>query len=326
MPKTASAPKKSKPRKTHLIRINEYPDGEHPVHVYLSGLSEDSARVMGSALDSIADIISGGKRTVEDLAWHLIRPQHVATLRGRLQKLYAPSTANRYITALRAVLKSAWRLELIDRETMERSLDIAPIRGERPLKGRVVEGQELKALFVTCQGDDNVAAGARDLAILALLYGAGLRRAEVARLSLSDYDEAEGSLRIEGKGNKERRVYLPKGTQNALLRWLIQRGSSPGPLLTHVSKAGAVRLKWVSPQLIYRVVGKRLLAAGIERLTPHDMRRSFISDLLDEGVGLATVARQVGHSNVQTTARYDRREERALRDAAACLEVPIDEL
>ena len=153
-----------------------------------------------------------------------------------------------------------------------------------------------------------------------------LRRAEVARLSLSDYDETEGSLRIEGKGNKERKAYLPEGTQNALSRWLAQRGSAPGPLLTHVNKAGAVRLKWVSPQLIYRVVGKRLLAAGIDSLTPHDMRRSFISDLLDEGVDLATVARQVGHSNVQTTARYDRRQERALRDAAACLDVPIDGL
>ncbi len=119
-------------------------------------------------------------------------------------------------------------------------------------------------------------------------------------------------------------MFLPKGTQNALSRWLIQRGSSSGPLLTHVNKAGAVRLKWVSPQLIYRVVDKRLLAAGIERLTPHDMRRSFISDLLDEGVDLATVARQVGHSNVQTTARYDRRQKRALQAAAECLKVPID--
>lgn len=77
---------------------------------------------------------------------------------------------------------------------------------------------------------------------------------------------------------------------------------------------------------INRVVDKRLLTAGIERLTPHDMRRSFISDLLDEGVELATVARRVGHSNVQTTARCDWRQERALRDATACLEVPIEGL
>ncbi len=95
-------------------------------------------------------------------------------------------------------------------------------------------------------------------------------------------------------------------------------------MLTHVNKAGVVHLKWVSPQLIYRVVDKGLVGAGIERLTPHDMRRSFISDLLDEGVDLATVARQVGHANVQTTARYDRRKERVLKEAAERLDVPVE--
>lgn len=321
---TPRTPRKARTRAAYLNRIGRYKEGEHPVHVYLSGLGSDSARVMGSALDAIADMLSNGRRTAEDLAWHLVRPQHVATLRGRLQELYAPATANRYLTALRAVLKTAWRLELLDRDVMERTLDVPPIRGERATKGRAVDGDELRALFAACREDNNAAAGARDLALLALLYGVGLRRAEVARLELGDYDPDEGSLRVEGKGDKERIVFIPRGTAVAVQRWLERRGSEAGPLIAHVNKSGKVRLRYVSPNLVYRVVQKRLLAAGVEPLTPHDMRRTFISDLLDEGVDLATVSRQVGHSSVQTTARYDRRKDRALRDAAERLDVPVD--
>ena len=65
------------------------------------------------------------------------------------------------------------------------------------------------------------------------------------------------------------------------------------------------------------------LEAGIAGFTPHDLRRSNISDLLDEGVDLAVIARQVGHSSVQTTARYDRRGRRAQRVAAERLKVPF---
>jgi integrase len=65
------------------------------------------------------------------------------------------------------------------------------------------------------------------------------------------------------------------------------------------------------------------MGAGIAGFTPHDLRRSNISDLLDEGVDLAVIARQVGHSSVQTTARYDRRGARAQRQAAERLNVPF---
>ncbi|MEM1024493.1 MAG: hypothetical protein AAF627_11910 [Myxococcota bacterium] len=88
-----SSKKKTKPTAgAFLNRIADYAEGQHPLHVYLSGLSPSSARVTETALESIADILSNGRRTAEDLAWHLIRAQHVATLRGRLQKLYAPAT------------------------------------------------------------------------------------------------------------------------------------------------------------------------------------------------------------------------------------------
>ena len=89
---------KTTPKRALLGKKFRYEDDAHPLHAYLDGLGEESARVMGSALGSIADILSNGKVTAEDLAWHQIRPQHASALRGRLQKLYAPATANRSIS------------------------------------------------------------------------------------------------------------------------------------------------------------------------------------------------------------------------------------
>ncbi|MCP5057730.1 MAG: tyrosine-type recombinase/integrase [bacterium] len=318
------AKKTTKPsaRRATFSERGQYPRDKHPVDSYLVGLGDDSERVTRAALDSVADILSGGRLAADELAWHSLRHGHVNALRGRLQQLYAPSTANRYLSALKAVLRESWRLGLVDRETLEKTLDVKGIRGRREARGRAVSQDELSALFATCSHDDNETLGIRDAAILALLYGCGLRRAELAGLSRSDFRPSDRSLKVHGKGNKQRVVYIPAGAQVALEVWLETRGRWAGGLLSGVTKGGRVTRRDVSPQLIYRVIQKRHLKAGIAEFTPHDLRRSHISDLLDEGVDLAVIARQVGHSNVQTTAKYDRRSHRAQRTAADRLDVP----
>jgi integrase/recombinase XerC len=145
-----------------------------------------------------------------------------------------------------------------------------------------------------------------------------------AGLELSDFKTRAQSLRVRGKGNRQRIAYIPARVQAALEAWLRLRGRRPGGLFWGVTKGGKLTYRHVSPQLIYRVVQKRHLAAGIAEFTPHDLRRSHISDLLDEGGDLAVIARQVGHSNVQTTARYDRRGRRAQRIDAERLDVPFE--
>jgi site-specific recombinase XerD len=320
-----SAPKRSKlspPRATYARRV-EYPKDRHPVRSYLAGLGDDSERVTLAALDSVADILSGGKVSSLELAWHGLQHGHVNALRGRLQQLYAPATANRYLSALKAVLRESWRLGWLDRETLEKSIDVKGVKGQRELRGRAVSRAELTTLFAVCAKDLNQLAGVRDAAILALLYGAGLRRAEAAGLEVSDFKPRDRSLRVRGKGNKQRIAYIPSGTQAALEAWLSRRGRKPGGLFCGVTKGGKLTYRDVSPQLIYRVIQKRHTEAGIAEFTPHDLRRSHISDLLDEGVDLVVIARQVGHSNIQTTARYDRRDRRSQKAAAERLEVPF---
>jgi site-specific recombinase XerD len=187
---------------------------------------------------------------------------------------------------------------------------------------------------------------------MALLYAAGLRRDEVVKLNVDNYDPETGKLLVRGQRNKQRTAYIMNGAANALHDWLAIRGTQSGPLFVEVNKAGKVLVerqsKVVKPfkkirgvevpnkkagqtiyrggaltsQAIYNMVAKRAQDAGIQNFSPHDVRRTFISHLLDKGADIATVSKMAGHANIQTTARYDRRPEEAKRKAAELLHVP----
>ena len=178
------------------------------------------------------------------------------------------------------------------------------------------------ALFGAC--DPATAQGARDAALLAVLYGAGLGRAEVVALDLRDLDTESGELRIRsGKGRRARTVYVTNGARDALLAWLDVRSFQPGPLFLAVDKAGNVRPGRITPGAIYQVLARLQRAAKVKPFSPHDCRRSYITTLLGTGNSIAVVQKLAGHASVNTTARYDRSDEEAKRRAAETLHVPF---
>jgi site-specific recombinase XerD len=130
-------------------------------------------------------------------------------------------------------------------------------------------------------------------------------------------------VRVLGKGNKERFVPLVAGAIAALDAWLVARGGEPGGLFRAINKGGRFAGTGLSAQTVYSALRKRAAQAGVARLSPHDLRRTFVGDLLDAGADLATVQQLAGHAAVTTTARYDRRGEHARRRAAALLHVPF---
>ena len=107
------------------------------------------------------------------------------------------------------------------------------------------------------------------------------------------------------------------------MNWLELRGEDAGPLFVAVKRGGTLRHgRRLSPQSIYYLLKIRAKRAGVKPFSPHDLRRTFVSRLLDAGVDIAIVAKMAGHSNIQTTARYDRRPEEAKQRAANLLQVP----
>ncbi|MGZ9235704.1 MAG: tyrosine-type recombinase/integrase [Anaerolineales bacterium] len=131
------------------------------------------------------------------------------------------------------------------------------------------------------------------------------------------------SVVVRGKRSKQRIEYLREEAVAALTDWLEIRGNDVGPLFLSVKRGGHLRHgRSLSPQSIYCLLKIRAKMAGVKPFTPHDLRRTFVSRLLDAGVDIAIVAKMAGHSNVQTTARYDRKPEEAKQRAANLLQIP----
>jgi integrase len=156
-----------------------------------------------------------------------------------------------------------------------------------------------------------------------VLYAAALRRQEIVDLNLADVDLKEGKLRILGKGSKRRQVYLQPDAVAALEAWLDLRGRQIGPLFTRVTKSGKVILRRLTPQAIYYLLENRQKQAGLDAFTPHDLRRTAITDLLSAQVDVLTVSAIAGHASADTTRRYDRRSEENKKAAALKLASPF---
>jgi integrase len=307
------------------------PLDRNPAAIYLASLHGESRRTMRTALNTLAGLLHVGEilnaegRDVRCLhtPWAQLRYQHTAALRAALQERYAPATANKLLAALRRVLKEARRLGQLSADDYDGAVDVRNVRGERLPRGRLISDAEVIALMRTC-AEDLAPAGARDAAMVALLRGSGLRRAEVVALDLSDYDSATGAITIhEGKGRKDRLVYAPHGACAALNAWIAVRGSAPGPLFYGLVKGGTLVPRRLAPQAVAVVCAARGRTAGLSTFTPHDMRRTFISGLLDAGADIATVQQLAGHEDPATTSRYDRRGEVAKQRATALIHIPF---
>jgi integrase/recombinase XerD len=300
----------------------ELPLDRHPAAVYLASLSPGSRRSMRIALNLVAATLTSGRCDAFSLDWSRLRYGHTAAVRAVLAERYAPATVNQALAALKGVLKAAWRLEMIDDRDYARAVDVPGVKNHVPPRGRAAAVGELRALFSICC--DGTPLGARDAALLALAYGCGLRRAELVALERRDLEPETGELLVRrGKGNKARVVYVAGGAGEAAQAWLHLRGDAEGPLLWPVLKGGRLVPRRLSPQTVRDVLEKRAMQAGLKSLSPHDLRRSFISDLLEAGADISTVQKLAGHANVSTTTRYDRRGEAAKKKATGLLHVPF---
>jgi site-specific recombinase XerD len=308
---------------SELILSQPRPIDQNPAAVYIASLpAATGQRTQKQALQVIAQVFN---TDVNHLEWSALRYQHTQMIRAQLMGVYAPASVNKILSALRQVLERAWLLGQMSAEDKARAAKLDPVTGETLPAGRELQMGEILALMTACQKDDNINAGTRDAAIIGVMYAAGLRRDEVVKLTVASYEVETGKLTLTGKRNKQRTAYLVNGAGVALCDWLVIRGTEAGPLFVAINKGGKLDAsRAMTSQAIYNMLHKRGQEAKIKNFSPHDMRRTFISHLLDAGADIATVSKMAGHANVQTTARYDRRPEDAKRKAASLLHVPYE--
>lgn len=303
--KATSKPVAKPAKKRRLKAIIDCPSD--PVNVYLSSLSPSGRRAILGRLRSTAKLLNH-KGSVESFPWHQLRYEHVARVRFLLfEQAKAVNTINLTLSAIRGVMTTAFNLELIDADTVMRIKAVKCAKGSPVRVGNSLSQKEIKKLLNMCKKDTSV-KGVRDTALIALMLTTGLRVNEVVNLELSDYEEGNGGLvSRSGKGRKRHEMQLPKQTRQYLRKWFKYRGMEEGPLFSTVLKSERVTATRLTTGRIYVMVKRLTAEAGVTVCSPHDLRRTFVTRLLDNNVDLNTVRKMVGHANIATTCRYDRR-------------------
>lgn len=300
---------------------------------YLATLqSSASRRCVLSKLNIFARWLNG--TDAMRCEWGRLRYVHVVGFIHYLTDIrgISASSANAYLSAVKGVVESAWRLRQIDMQTRTEIQAIRQLRVHREPTGRSLEKDESAKLLAAVNPEKNQGKGsdseetslpgeevrnARDEAVLALLLGCGLRRAEVTQLTMENLNMEEGRIRVLGKGNKERFAYLTPEIKARIHAWLAIRGADPGWLFSRIRRGGHIKLTHaLDPASVGRIVQNAREKAGIDSITTHDLRRTFATRLLEKNVDIVAVKNLMGHANVTTTAKYDRRAAKALERAA----------
>jgi integrase/recombinase XerC len=220
---------------------------------------------------------------------------------ARLEAGNAKSSVGRKAAAIRSFFR--WCVKIGHLPQSPAAVLLTP-KAPRGLPKFLSRDETTQFLEGSVTQDDPLVA-AREQALFELIYGAGLRVSEAVGLNIDDLELSSGVARALGKGNKERLVPFGAPAIRALREYLDQRraspaGLAPGPLF--INKRGG-RL---TPQSVRNFLRRRMGAAGMagKKLTPHGLRHSFATHLLDAGADLRAIQEMLGHANITTTQRY----------------------
>jgi len=292
----------------------------NPLTLYLTRLAPSSQLTMRYVLQDAADRLGFEDINLEDIDWHLLQPEHVIALVAALREDgYAPNTSSLYVNAVRGVMNEAWRLSLISQEHLLRMRTVKPAPGTRLGQGRNLRRTLIREMMEVCAADPRP-QGLRDAAVIGILYGSGMRKSESVNLDLAQINVEERSLRVIGKGNKELIKYAPQWAFAKLQAWLafrreqLKEGEQDDSFLFNRIRRGShITRERITKHAIYYIARQRGEQVGV-KIMPHDFRRSFITRVIKEH-DLSIAQKLAHHTNIQTTASYDVRDDNERRRA-----------
>jgi integrase len=287
-------------RKKSPKRILALPDLEHAKTTVLNSLTSAS-----------------GQRTYEHairefVGWYCSEPRlafnRTVVLRYRIhleQRHYAPATINLRLAAVRRIAYEAADAGLLSPEL---AAGIRRVKGLRRIGVRLgnwltpEQGRRLLA-----EADAATPRARRDHAMIAMLIGCGLRRAELLALRLESIQLREDHWVIAdlvGKAHHVRTVPIPTWVRNAIDEWTVAAGITHGVLFRAINKAGRVWGDGMSPKVLWDVVRAAAGRANIDKLAPHDLRRTCARLCHLAGGERDQIQCLLGHVSIQTTERY----------------------
>lgn len=206
-------------------------------------------------------------------------------------------SVNRKISSLKSYYRFLMREGVISQTPMSK---ITAPKVAKKLPSFVPE-KDMEFLFADIEFGDGY-EGSRDRFILELLYATGIRRDELIKLKLYDVDRQSGTIKVTGKRSKERIIPLHSRLMTVIDEYLVRRSSlqSEEPYLFLASSGGKMY-----PQLIYRLVRKYLQqVTTIKKKSPHILRHTFATHMLNNGADLNSIKELLGHANLSATQVY----------------------
>lgn len=278
-----------------------------PASVWLEGLAPTGRRSMRSLLALSAAILQK-HATVSSHDWATLRYADVAAVRAALSgQGYAITSINMTLAALKGVAQTAFNLGQMDAESLARIRSVKGIRGERAPAGRALSRDEIRLLMDAAKQHAHKSRQKRDRAILLTLCGAGLRAGELVALNRQDYDIPTRTLTVrQGKGRKHRSIVVSPAVGKALASWL-KISDSNRFLFCRIHRSGNITGLSLTPSGLTGILRHLQITAQVSTFTPHDLRRTFITRLLEQGADINIVRQLAGHRDISTTAIYDRR-------------------
>lgn len=266
------------------------------------GASPETVRSYGSDLQQVLAFVRTRQRTPSPKLSTL----NLDMIRAYLAWLDEQGDKSATLARKLATLRSLFRFLIREgRATDNPAARVRTPKLPRPLP-RVLNKDDASALMELPQGGGIPAA--RDRAILETLYSTGARVSEVVSLNMDDVDWRNGLVRLSGKGRKERIVPIGAVALGQLQAYLALRGGSAAPGLRNKAREAAVfqnlRGGRLTARSIARIVAKYSMPLQAGRISPHALRHSFATHLLDEGADLRAIQELLGHASLSTTQRY----------------------
>ncbi len=291
-----------------------------PVALYLQQLAASSRQTMRYVLQDAADRLGVDDVAIEEFPWHQLQPGHITALVAALRTDgYAPNTSSLYVNAIRGVMNQAWQQSLITQDQLLKIRAVKAGGGSRLIKGRNLRRTLIRELMDVCAADPRP-QGLRDAAIIAILYGSGMRKSESVNMDLRQVNMAERSLQVLGKGNKELIKFAPAWAFEKLQVWLdfrreqLPEGVSDDTFLFNRIRRGShITRERITKHAIYYIAKQRGKQVGVD-IMPHDFRRSFITRVIEE-YDVSIAQKLAHHANIATTVSYDMRDDNERRNA-----------